>query len=98
VTYSAYSAFSALLFRNWGPTASVQSRDKSAGWNSGTCRLAKAGPLSFHLMVGIADGICGRTGSREQRTYLAYLAYFALFLGKTPRGTDEDARLIIPEF
>jgi hypothetical protein len=51
-TYSAYSAFSALLFGNWRPTASVQSRDKSAGWNAGTCRLAKAGALSFHLMVG----------------------------------------------
>ena len=50
-------------------------------------------------MVGIADGTCGRTGSREQRTYLAYLAYLAIFFwAKTPGGKDEDARLIVPEF
>jgi hypothetical protein len=29
-TYSAYSALGALFFGNWGPTTSVQSRDKSA--------------------------------------------------------------------
>jgi hypothetical protein len=27
----AYGAFGALFFENWGPTASVQSRDKPAG-------------------------------------------------------------------